>query len=93
VAERYSRGRLVESTWYRPDGSIVAQTKWKNGSGLGYYLREDGSVSARMQYVDGVAHGQAVNYREDGSVERFAEFRDGVEVTPLPPGAAESPKH
>ena len=79
--ERYERGRLARSTWYRPDGSLVARTDWKNGTGLGYYLREDGSVRARMQYVDGVAHGQAVYYTPEGHVERFAEFRDGTEVT------------
>ncbi|MHC4618081.1 MAG: toxin-antitoxin system YwqK family antitoxin [Planctomycetota bacterium] len=82
LKERYINGRLYRSVWFRPDGKVVATTNWKDETGVGYYLREDGSIRVKMHYVNGFAHGQATYYREDGLVERYAEFRNGVEVNP-----------
>ena len=80
LKEHYLNGKLSKSIWFKPDGSIVATTDWESESGIGYYLRDDGSIRVKMEYVNGVAHGQATYYRDDGSVERYVEFRNGVEV-------------
>jgi antitoxin component YwqK of YwqJK toxin-antitoxin module len=81
IAESYLAGNLQTSRWYRPDGSLVEQTRWKSGTGIGICLRDDGTIESRYEYVNGVANGLATYYAEDGSVERVASFRDGVKVT------------
>ena len=81
LEEYFVAGKPEKSRWLRPDGSLVAETDWDNGSGIGYYLREDGSIRARIEYVKGVAHGKGVYYNEDGSVNREVEFVSGKEVT------------
>ncbi len=53
----------------------------RDESGLGYYRREDGSIRARMLYVNGLAHGTAVYFDADGSVIREVMFREGVQVS------------
>ena len=78
--EYYHNGKVSKSIWYKPDGTIVATTNWENGSGVGYYLRDNGSIRIKMQYINGVAHGQATCYSEDGTVEKYVKFRNGVEV-------------
>lgn len=82
LEERYRAGKIVHSAWFRPDGSVVARTAWKNESGTGYYLREDGSIHTQMQYVNGLAEGKAMYYGLDGGVEREALFRGGKPVEP-----------
>ena len=82
LKERYLAGKLIKSIWYRPDGTVIAATKWENASGTGYYLREDGSVKTRMEYVNGVAHGTATYYREDGTIEKEVEYYQGQPVEP-----------
>ena len=81
LEEKYVAGKGQYSRWFRPDGSVVAETHWEDESGVGYYLRQDGSIRARMQYVNGFAHGTAVYFDKDGSVIREAVFREGVEVS------------
>jgi len=72
-------GKITKATWYRPDGSVVASEAYEDQSGTGYYLRQDGSIKVKMNYVKGAAHGEAVYFNEDGSVKRVAEFRHGTE--------------
>ena len=69
VAEHYVAGELRYSVWRRPDGSMVDQTRWRGGTGTGYYLRDDGSVRAVLAYVDGVAVATAY-YDADGKLVR-----------------------
>ena len=73
-------GNVIESTWFHPDGSILAKTKWMDGSGVGFYLRDDGSVRAKLQYQKGLANGPATYFADDGSILRVAMFRNGREV-------------
>lgn len=80
LEEKYVAGKGQCSRWFRPDGSVVAETNWVDESGVGYYLREDGSIRARMLYVNGVAHGTAVYFDTDGSVTRRVMFHEGHEV-------------
>jgi antitoxin component YwqK of YwqJK toxin-antitoxin module len=83
LEEHYRAGQLRMSRWFRPDGTIIAETRWKDGNGLGYYLRDDGSVKTAMEYVHGLANGKATFFNKDGSVQRVAHFVDGKE-TPQP---------
>ena len=81
LEEKYVAGKGRYSRWFRPDGSVVAETNWEGESGVGYYLRQDGSIRAKMQYVNGLAHGTAAYFEKDGSVISEASFREGVEVS------------
>jgi antitoxin component YwqK of YwqJK toxin-antitoxin module len=88
LKEEYSRGTLVRSEWFNPDGTTILVTEWDDGSGEGLYLRQDGSIRRRVTYVDGVAHGTSTYYAEDGSVLGEAEFHEGVRVSGYDPKAA-----
>ena len=85
LREEYVRGELVRSRWFKPDGALVQETKWIDGTGEGIYLREDGSVRARVPYVDGVADGEATNYDEAGRPVEVVTYRRGRRVSERPP--------
>jgi hypothetical protein len=81
LEEHYLAGRLRFSKWFRPDGSLVAETRWRDGNGVGYYLRQDGTVRTKMEYRDERAHGQAIHYKEGGlTVDHRDEYRDGHKI-------------
>lgn len=81
LEEYYTMGRLDISRWLHPDGSVVAETHWRDGVGVGYSLREDGSIRVAIEYQNYLAHGRAVYYNEDGvTIDRVTEFREGKEV-------------
>ena len=80
LRERYIAGKIVESTWYKPDGTLVATEEWEDETGVGYYLRQDGSIRVKMTYVKGLAHGPATYYTEDGAIEKVVEFINGKEA-------------
>ena len=81
LEEHYVAGRLSLSRWFRPDGSMIAETHWRGGDGIGYFLRDDGSVRSKMEFRNEKAHGQAVYYKDDGvTVDYEAEFRDGQKM-------------
>src|SRR5690348_632531 len=42
LEETYLAGNLQTSHWYHPNGSLIAETRWKAGSATGIYLLEDG---------------------------------------------------
>jgi len=85
LEEKFVAGKGQYSRWFRPDGSVVAETNWVDESGVGYYLHEDGSIRARMLYVNGLAHGTAVYFDTDGSVIREVMFHEGHEALPEAP--------
>lgn len=81
VSDRYLAGKLQRSIWHRPDGSMIAETRWGPGENVGYYLRDDGTIRVKMRYRGEVAHGKALYFKEDGvTVDREQEFREGKEV-------------
>ena len=86
IREDYVAGKITKSVWHRPDGSVLKTTEWRNESGEGIYLREDGTVKVKMQYKNGRADGLAVYSRPDGTVERQEMFKDGK-----PAGQSDSP--
>ena len=89
LVEDYRRGSLVRSVWYRPDRTVVATTDWVDESGVGYYLREDGSVRSHMTYVRGIAEGAATYYDEAGNIVGEAVFKDGSRISGYEPPPAQ----
>lgn len=80
LEDRYVAGELVEETWYKPDGSVLANEKLTNGCGVWYLLRDDGSIEAKMPYIDGNFEGTATYFSTNGEVERTVEYVGGQEV-------------
>jgi antitoxin component YwqK of YwqJK toxin-antitoxin module len=80
LREKYVEGELVDSWWYKPDGTVIKHTDWQDESGVGLYLYQDGSIEARMHYVNGVADGKATFYDKDGNVKRVVQYKDGEKV-------------
>ncbi len=70
LRETYKDGELVQSCWFAPDGELIQQSIWQNGTGEEIYLRENGSIRTRIQYVNGVAEGEALEYDEAGHITR-----------------------
>ena len=51
IREHYFRGLIFESTWFKPDGTELAtETYDKTSGGVGYYLRQDGSIKSKYTY-------------------------------------------
>src|SRR5579872_5926151 len=61
LEEHYVAGGLELSRWFRPDGTLIAETHWHHGDGIGYYLRQDGTIRVKMEFRDGRAEGRAVH--------------------------------
>jgi hypothetical protein len=85
ITEHYRNGILTHSTWYRPDGSVVASSEFDvRSGGVGYYLYSNGNIRVKMTYHFSpverlfIADGPATYYHVDGSIERTVEFRDGA---------------
>jgi antitoxin component YwqK of YwqJK toxin-antitoxin module len=87
LREGYVDGKLVLSRWFKPDGTLVQETKWNNGNGEAIHLREDGSIRTRMQYVAGVAEGEAREYDASGNVTKVVQYRGGQRVSESDPPA------
>ena len=81
LEENYQSGKLVQSIWYRPDGTVIRQEEWENGSGTGIYLRQDGTIRAALPYVNGVAHGIGVDYDEMGHATNTVEYKRGQKIS------------
>lgn len=82
VEDHYVAGELHRITLYKPDGSVFATTDATNG--IGYSLRDDGSLRCQMEFKNGIADGKAIYYREDGTVDYEKEFRNGHPVDTQP---------
>lgn len=86
LTEEFRRGSAVLSRWYKPDGTLIAETKWgRNSTGTGYYLREGGSIKSRLTYVNGLADGTASYFNPDGSLAGEAKFEKGQRVSGFAP--------
>ncbi len=89
LKEWYRGGPIYRATWYRPDGTEVATTEYdKKTGGVGYYLRQDGSIKSKHSYayskIDHAyfADGQATFFHVDGTVEKIVNYENGIEVRP-----------
>ena len=87
LREEYVGGKLVRSRWFKPDGTLLQETKWVDGTGEGIYLREDGSIRRRMRYVKGVAEGEAYEYDETGNLTKVMHYREGKPIGESEPAA------
>ena len=51
IREWYFRGLIYRSTWFKPDGTEIAtETYDKTSGGIGYYLRQDGTIKSKYTY-------------------------------------------
>ena len=51
IREWYYRGLIYQSTWFTPDGREVATEQYdKSSGGVGYYLRQDGTIRSKYTY-------------------------------------------
>lgn len=88
LKEWYFGGLIYRSTWYRPDGTeIVTEEFSKKTGGVGYYLRQDGTIKSKFTYrytpppyPGYIAHGEATFYSTDGTIEKVVQYDDGSEV-------------
>lgn len=85
LEEWYRAGILTKASWYRPDGTEIATSRFdKESGGVGYYLREDGSIKSKLRYEFSpsdrmyVAEGTATHFAPDGSVEESVEYENGA---------------
>ena len=95
--EHYRAGVMTRSTWYKPNGEVIATTIWKRDrANVGYFLYPNGSIRSKMEfrydpetrlYVEDETRDR-IDYAPDGTIER--EFRDGKEITKESRGAVES---
>ncbi len=77
LVDRYVAGQCVEETWYKPDGTVIANEHFVDGTGTGYYLYEDGTIKLKMTYVKGLAHGPARFFSTNGEVIEVVEYVNG----------------
>ena len=89
LKEWYRGGLIYRAAWYHPDGIEVATTEYdKKTGGVGYYLRQDGSIKSKHTYAySPIDHGyladaQATFFGVDGTVEKIVKYENGVEVEP-----------
>jgi len=80
LREDYVDGELVRSRWFKPDGTVIQETRWQHGTGDGLYLREDGSVRTRQHYVGGTADGPTTEYDASGQASKVETYRHGQPV-------------
>jgi len=51
IREWYYRGLIYRSTWFTPEGNEIAtETYDKATGGVGYYLRQDGTIRSKYTY-------------------------------------------
>ncbi len=51
IREWYFRGLIYRATWFTPDGQEIAtETYDKKSGGVGYYLRQDGTIRSKYTY-------------------------------------------
>jgi len=67
IKEWYFRGTLRETTWYRPDGAVVAHSSYAPGQpSFWYALRQDGSIRRRYPLIGETASGPPTFFDKDG---------------------------
>jgi antitoxin component YwqK of YwqJK toxin-antitoxin module len=76
----FKNGRPDVTRWYKPDGQLIAETRWIDGRGIGYVLRDDGSIRIKGEVVNEVLHGRAWIYDEKGTLVKETTYRRGHEV-------------
>lgn len=91
LVERYSRGRLARSEWFKPDGTLILATDWTHdGQGWGLFLREDGSVRTKMHFKNHLAEESTKSWFDPAGNEVTKEaFSVGEESNWGRPGPAE----
>ena len=84
LSEEYRNGMLLTSRWMSPDGNVIRVTDWQEGSGVGIFLRQDGTIRVIQTYADGIAEGLTAFLDEHGKLIKLVEFKGGQPVAELP---------
>jgi hypothetical protein len=86
LRERWIGEQVVKSTWYRPDGSVVASSALDDGAGFGLYLDDEGNVKKIMFYRDGFADGLAITIDSSTSQATISHYKEGRPAANAPAG-------
>jgi antitoxin component YwqK of YwqJK toxin-antitoxin module len=77
--DQYASGKLAKSTWYKPDGEVIAETIWGDEEkGFDYRLNEKGMVISKAQVLGNLYHGNCWHYDEHGTVTKVVKYVEGV---------------
>ena len=79
-ADKYESGVIIESKWFKPDGTLIATTNVDGGKGVDYHLYDDGTIKVMCPVVDMLWHGKATFYDRSGNLTKVAIYERGVEV-------------
>ncbi|GEM_PF-1394695 len=85
LKELYDEGIGQVSRWYSPEGKLIRETVWDEGTAVGIYLRQDGSPWIFQSYVNGWAEGLTARIDEHGEITAILEFHKGKPVRVWPP--------
>ena len=83
VKQYWRGGEPHEFTWYKPDGTVFATSKFhRHGLNVSYFLRDDGSMSSMLvgtlePTTSIVTRGTITYFRPDGSIEKVEQYQDG----------------
>ena len=51
IREWYFRGLIYRTTWFTPEGNEIATENFdRHNGGIGYYLRQDGTIRSKYTY-------------------------------------------
>ena len=84
IKETYASGKITQTVWYRPDGTVKRQEDWKDESGTTIYLRQDGTIKAAIPFVNGNAHGYALRFDASERVTNVVEYCRGTKLNSQP---------
>jgi len=75
---RYERGKK-QGVWqqWSQDGKLLGQSKFEGGTGIDTRFFDDGSMSARIPYINGKKHGKATRWHENGQRKAQEHWNDG----------------
>ena len=76
-------GQIERSRWFRPDGHILGESKFENGTGIELYLSTDGTIRALVPCRNGKADGTAIYFHRDLSMAEIIEYKDGIKLNTL----------
>ena len=82
LCEWHFRGLIYRSTWFKPAGTEIATERYnKKTGGIGYYLRQDGSIKSKYVYEYSPEHN---GYVSAGRPVYYDQFGIAVPDAPTP---------
>ena len=75
--ELWNKGRLVNFSSWKPDGTPCPITKIVDGSGIAVTYWENGNEFGLNNYKDGLKHGQSVGWFDNGNKSMEFNYKKG----------------